>query len=343
MIAGGPDAGGGAGGQAVVDPRLDVNLIWPSSGCGKPLPEDQVITVEGEREGYTQFTVLQTGETLGDDQPGKAVEREIYVRVPADYQPNTVYPVVYLAVGCGAASGDVGSYALFDESQGGNEQAIYVALSLPPNAPNGPCYDTRSGENSQEWEAFELFHSLVESTYCADNNRVFVSGFGSGLVSMWACYFSGLPDPPRRFAPNFRIRGEASTSAVQPDDIGQWCDAAVDPRPVAGLWLNDEGDPVSEEQAERARDRVLANNGCLSSATAPWPFAPHEQTCVSEADAGCPVVPVAEQLSQVCERYVDCPAEYPVIYCNTEGQSRSDRSPLAIYGYTEFFKLMDPQ
>lgn len=327
----------------MVDPRVDVNLTWPSSGCGKPLPDDQVTTVEGAREGYTKFTVLQTGETLGDDQPGKAVERDIYVRVPQDYQPNKVYPVVYLAVGCGAASGDVGSYALFDEGQGGNEQAIYVAMSLPPNAPNGPCYDTRAGDESQEWEAFELFHSLVASAYCADNNRVFVSGFGSGLVSMWGCYFSGLPDPPRKFAPNFRIRGEASTSAVQPDDIGQLCDAAVDPRPVAGLWLNDAEDQVPEEQAERARDRVLANNGCSSSATAPWPLAMQEPACAPEPDAGCSTLSVAEQLSQVCERYVDCPAEYPVIYCTTQGQSRSDRSALSIYGYTEFFKLMAPQ
>jgi hypothetical protein len=312
--AGTAGTGGTAG--ASDDPETNVTLEWRSSGCGSPLPANQVPTIPESREGYTQFTVMQTGETIIGNDPSKVTPRDIFVRVPFDYDPNKAYPVVYIGIGCGAGTGQNASYPLFDETKGGSEQAIYVGVSLPPNQPNGPCYDNRAGESSQEYEAFELFHTLVESTYCADNNRVFVGGYSTGgwLANMWGCYFAGL-DPARKFAPNFRIRGQAATTGNQPDNIPE-CHG-----PVAGFWLHDQDDTVNLIAGNIAGlDRVLEENGCTGSPTEPW----------------------GEGLSDVCVRYTDCPAEYPVIFCTTTGRGHSDQPERTIPGYTQFFALMTP-
>jgi hypothetical protein len=320
----GGSSGAATGDSGAPDPRTDINLVWPSSGCGQPLPADQVPTVPGERTGYTKRTVMQMGDTLAGNDPIKAVPRDIFIRVPADYDPNRAYQVVYVGMGCGTGTADTGTYPLFAEERGGNEQAIYVGVSLPVTdpdtglGPNGQCYDNRAGENSMEWEAFELFHTLVESTYCVDNNRVFISGYSTGgwLANMWGCYFAGLPDPPRQFAPNFRIRGQAAATGNQPNN-NPTCNG-----PVAGFWLHDEADASNTIQGNYdGRDRVLEMNGCVGSPTEPW----------GEGD-----------LAGICERYVDCPAEYPVIFCTTTGYGHSDQPTNAIPGFTQFFALMAP-
>jgi hypothetical protein len=310
---------GAAGSGSSDDPAVNVTLEWRSSGCGQPLPPDQVPTVPGSREGYTLFTVMQTGETIIGNDPNKATPRDIFVRVPFDYDPNKAYPVVYIGIGCGAGTGQNASYPLFDEEKGGSEQAIYVGVSLPPNQPNGPCYDNRAGETSQEWEAFELFHTLVESTYCADNNRVFVGGYSTGgwLANMWGCYFAGI-NPARKFAPNFRIRGQAATTGNQPENNPD-CNG-----PVAGIWIHDQDDTVNLIAGNIAGlDRVLEMNGCVDSPTEPW----------GSAEDG---------LAEVCERYTECPAEYPVIFCTTTGRGHSDQPERTIPGYTQFFEMMTP-
>ena len=60
-------------------------------------------------------------------------------------------------------------------------------------------------------------------------------------------------------------------------------------------------------------------NGCVGSATEPW-------------GEGL--------LAEICLRYINCPAEYPVIFCTTTGQGHSDQAANAIPGFTQFFALM---
>jgi hypothetical protein len=296
----------------------NVNLPWPSTGCGEVLPDTQVGTVPGSREGYTKFTVMQTGETISGNDPSKAVPRDFFVRVPFDYDLNKPYDVVYLGMGCGAGTGDLSTYPLFIESQGGNEQRIYVGVSLPVNMPNSNCYDNRAGAASMEWEAFELMHNFVESHYCVDNNRIFYGGYSSGgwIASMYGCYFAGLK-PDRKFAPNFRLRGQAATTGNQPENNPP-CNG-----PVAGLWIHDQDDTANAIAGNiAALNRVLLMDDCVDSPTEPW----GEGT-----------------LSDVCLRYTACPPEYPVIFCTTVGRGHSDQPERTIPAYNQYFTLMDPQ
>ncbi|HXK19293.1 MAG TPA: alpha/beta hydrolase-fold protein, partial [Polyangiaceae bacterium] len=237
-------AGGGAGSEAGADNSYagdgssesgaagSSNLeVLRSSGCGSALPPSQVATIPGSRTGYTEFFVDQTGATLTTNVPSNAGKRQFFVRVPSDYDSNRPYRVVYIGSGCGTLqAAKISTYPLFNEAQGGTEQAVYVALSVPDNAANPGCYDNSTGPQSQEWEAFALIHAFVESKYCVDNNRVYVAGYSTGgwLANMWGCYFAGTASPPldqpdldagrseRKFAPHWAIRGHLNVTGSLP-------------------------------------------------------------------------------------------------------------------------------
>ena len=340
------DAGGGAGAEggavardAAHDAANDVEVdgVTRGAGCGKPLPANQPTTIPGTPNGYLQYTVMGTGATLAGPQPQKAGPRTFWVRVPADYDPNRAYRVVYLGQGCGSYnSANTQTYELYKESEGGSEEAIYVAIDIPTDMANVDCYDNNSGAASQEWEAFELFHTVVDASYCVDNNHVFVVGYSTGawLANMWGCYFAGdgqhpwngVPGgaadagaAPRQFAPKYHIRGQAGLSGVEPPNNPP-CNG-----PVAALWSHDLGDnanPYIGDQAALAR--VLRMNGCEGSPTAPW-----------RPDLG----PVGGS----CLQYTACPADYPVIFCTTNGEAKTTESQFFIPALRVLFEQLSPQ
>jgi len=309
----------GAAGMSGVGGPNELGSVWKSSGCGKAVPAEQVTTVPGSRVGYTEYHVQQTGVTLGVDQPDKAVDRQFFVRVPVDYNPDQAYRVVYLYQNCSANTneGNTATFPLFNEQQGGTEQAVYVAVSLPPNHPNNNCFDNRAGAISQEWEAFQLFHEQVEATYCVDNNRIFVSGYGSGgwVSHMFACYFGGIPAPPRKFLPKYAVRAIAAVEGGLILDNMPACNGAV-----GGFYIHDQDDPTNPYPGlALARDTTLQQNGCVGSPTVVWPGMP-----------------------DLCVQYTACPKDHPVVLCTTHGQAQSDRATFAIPGFKKFFDMMDP-
>lgn len=339
---GGVIPNGGSGGSGTAQ---DIDKPWKSSGCGKMLPEGTQSTIPGSRTGYSRFTVTQTGATLGADQPTKAGEREFYVRVPADYDNQKPYRVVYIGQGCGAQNaGKTNTYPLFNEAQGGTEQAVYIGLSVPDNDANPGCYDNNSGAESQEWEAFELIHTFVEGNYCVDNNRVYVAGYSTGgwLSNMWGCYFAGTPSPPldqpdvtaglneRKFSPKWGIRGHANVTGSLPPNQPQPCNG-----PAAGFWIHDAGDKSNLLATNvEALELSLKTNGCKGSyedgPKKPWQ--PAED------------IPGLE--GGICQEYTDCPADiarkYPLVFCTTNGLGHGDQSSSAIPAFTKFFDLMNP-
>src|SRR4051812_15311689 len=308
----------GAGGMSTMPG--DVNAVLKSSGCGKPLPANQVKTIAGARTGYTEYHVKQTGETITTAHPEKAVDRQFFVRVPVDYDPNKAYRVVYIYQGCSANAneGNTATLPLFNEAQGGTEQAVYVAVSLPPNHPNNNCYDNRAGTISQEWEAFQLFHDKVEANYCVDNNRIFVSGYSSGgwISNMFSCYFGGIPTPARKFLPTYAVRARAAVSGgLIPDNMPK-CNGAV-----GGFYIHDAGDTTNPIAGSYlGRDNTLMQDGCVGSATAPW---------AGSAD--------------VWVQYPGWQKSPPVVFCTTNGQGHNDQANRAIPGFKKFFDMMNPQ
>ena len=323
---------------AGADASGNVNLVWRSSGCGKSLPANQAQTVVGEPTGYTRFQVTEDGATPNGNDPAKAITRTFWVRVPADYDPNTALRVVYIGRLCGEpdnASLDPMTldsyYGLFKESLGGSEEAIYVALTLPGNLTtpgDDDCYDTVSVGDSEEPEAFQLIHSFVDENFCVDDNRIFVvhvtSDHAASLASMLGCYFGGI-QPTRAFGRNFAIRGQAT---VWNDSLSMFPQPSCN-GPVAGILIRDALAAGQNQSAFEARDRFLAANHCAGSAAVTWPSA-------TWVNAGEP---------PPCVQYVDCPTEYPVVVCKTVGQLDATANPQAapaISAFRRFFDTMNP-
>jgi Putative esterase len=350
-MTGGMKATGGSsvipsGGATGSGSPTNVDQPWPSSGCGTPLAAP-VTTIPGSRTGYLEYHVTQTGQNLtSTPETGNAGERQFFVRVPADYDENRPYRIVYIGQGCGAQhAGKTNTYALFNEAQGGTEQAIYVGVSVPDNAVNPGCYDNNTGPKSQEWEAFDLMHTLIEKTYCVDNNRIYVAGYSTGgwLSNMWGCYFGGTPDAPldqpdidlgqahRKFSPKWAVRGHANVTGSLPPNQPQPCNG-----PSAGFWLHDALDKSNLIETNiKALELSLKTNGCTGN----YKEGPKKPWAPAETIMGLQ--------SGVCQEYTGCPADvakkYPLVFCTTSGLGHADQASSAIPAFTTFFNLMDPQ
>ncbi len=302
--------GGSGGGQ----------FMLPSAGCGKD---------PGQALGeYVQYSVPLSGETLGMPQV-TTTQREIFVRLPPDYDNTKPYRVVYLTPGCGGSG--TSSYPLWDDSQSGDPNAIYVGLSRP-NPPAAPpslaeCPDNRSGLNSMEWESFDHDHALVSERFCVDNNRIYATTYdgGSGSISdMYSCYFGGIPDPPRKFSPNVALRGAMDVASGTGNGIAVGyppCNG-----PVARFWIHDELDypPNTLTSALEARDRALAQNGCTDGANGP-------------------TEPWGEDffVEGTCLKYTGCPPAYPIVFCTTVGRTHQSNNDNAIPGFNRFMREVE--
>jgi poly(3-hydroxybutyrate) depolymerase len=313
-------------------PPTGVNAVSRGAGCGKPLPADTPETVLGTPRGYKHYTVMGTGATLVGTNPLKAGPRTFWVRVPLDYDPEHAYRVVYIGQGCGGFEiANTSTLPLYKEKLGGSEQAIYVALDIPADNVNMNCYDNRDGPASQEWEAFELFHTIVDENYCVDNNRIYATGYSTGgwLANMWGCYFGGdgaqpLSDPkPRRFAPKYHVRAQAAVTGGEPANQPP-CNG-----PVAALWIHDTSDHANEISGNiAALKRVGAMNGCdtnYDSTTNQKPWHPE--------------IPL---VGEVCKQFTGCPANYPVVFCTTAGLGHADQPERATTAFNLFFNQLEP-
>jgi poly(3-hydroxybutyrate) depolymerase len=306
-----------------------INAVLPGAGCGKPIPETAPVTKPGTPKGYMHYTVQGTGATLAGTIPAKVGPRTFWVRVPADYDPEHAYRVVYIGQGCGGFdSANTNTLSLYKEGLNGNEEAIYVALDIPRDMANMDCYDNRDGKASQEWEAFELFHKVVDENYCVDNNRVYVSGYSTGgwLANMWGCYFGGTPDPakPRRFAPCYHIRGQAAVTGGEPTEQPT-CGG-----PVAAIWIhdqNDNGNPITG--SKEALKRVGMSNMCNTN---------YDDKTIQE-----PWHPEEPLLVDICKKFKDCPADYPVVFCTTLGLGHADQKERATVAFKHFFDELNPK
>ncbi len=305
-MAGSGGSAGSAGSGGVLG--SGANIVWqPRAGCGKD---------PGQALGeWQQYLVPLSGETLGAPQTTHT-QREIFVRLPADYDNMTAYRVVYIGVGCGSEG--TSGYALWDETQGGDPKAIYVGLSPPDPPPELPCYDNRAGLDSIEWESFQNDHAFVTSKFCVDDDKVYIGGYHSGawLANMYSCYFAGIPEPPRKFLPGVALRGALAVSG---------CVELANPPcngPVGGLFIDDENDVVNGFACNAGqRDRLLTQNGCSGGSAGP-----------TEA---------WDVLGGQCLRYTACPGAYPVVFCTTVNRTKNSQSDIAIPEFTKLIQGME--
>lgn len=323
MSTGGAVTGGSAGatGGVGVSGSGSGGMSGGGGGPSGPKPTTGCTKAPGQALGqYVAHTVAIEGLTL--DQPDTVHDsREIHVRLPPDYDPNKPYRIVYITVGCGGTG--TSGYNLWE----GDPNAIYVGLSRP-ESPRPPsldgCYENRGGVNSIEWESLEKAHYYVSERFCIDNNKVYTGGYSSGgwMSNMFSCYFAGIPDPPRKFLPDVAIRGVmANAGCFIPEN------PPCQQLPVGVIWVHDESDmaPNAYSCAVQQRNRVLAQNGCEGGADGPtevWgaDFLPDDGDCL---------------------KYTNCPPEYPVIFCTTQGRGHGASNDYAIPGFTKMVQEME--
>lgn len=217
--------------------------IEGTTGCGQPL-------------------AIATAEWVPMTVDADAVTREYFVYLPEGYDPDRPYPVVYQFHGC-SESVDRHNNNVPVHGHSGSDAIIVRGKAIES------CWDTAPGGSGVA--LFDAMVPEVESQWCADPARRFVTGYSSGafMTHRLACVRGDM------------IRGVASIAGGQGgnDCVGE----------VAGLLIHDSGDPtVSIASSGAARDRLIEANGCDAEApTTPTAHPP------CESYAGCdPELPV---------------------------------------------------
>lgn len=283
------------------DVHAEARPPHPGLGCGKSLPAQTNMTTANQR--FTKFTVMANGANLTSTPvEAKAIPRTFWVRVPADYDPQRPYRVVLNAPGCTTA-GMAYQYALqlFRTAGGGTEQAIYVAIDDAPDMNDVGCYDN-DGLRAGDWELFDLTMSFVDQHYCADLDKVYAVGYGTGAVvaNRWGCYFAA-PEPARQLAPSYHVSAQVALWGNEPPEQPA-CSG-----PVPAFFMRGTLGALSPiNQTAPSLARVGGQNGCdtayddsgdagATGANAPW----H----------------AADLPTGLCHTFTGCPTAAPVILC----------------------------
>lgn len=229
--------------------------VTPSAGCGKP-----PTLSSGPR------SIQSSGRT-----------RNFILRVPANYDNNRPYRVVFGFHWNGGTAGDVDSggtsgysWSYYGLRAISNDSAIFVA---PQGLGNG-----WANSNGEDLTFVDDMVRLIDAGLCVDTNQRFAGGFsyGGGMSFALACARPTV----------FR--------AVAVYAGGQLSGCNGGTQPVAYIGLHGLRDPVLPIATGRSlRDRFVRNNGCT-------PQNPPE--------------PARGSLTHVVTTYSGCRAGYPVAW-----------------------------
>jgi hypothetical protein len=235
--------------------------------------------------GGVNFQTAANGETL--------VDRDFTIQLPANYDPDVPTTLFFGADGCGPKPPLKGA----GYTVPGENDAIKVGLQqigecfadgglrCAPDIKNvGACV------NGPEIPYFLAVQRWVEDNFCVDLGQEFIGGMSSGA---WESILAGCGAATS-------LRGFYSMAGGLREH--RWaCNG-----PIAAFMIvteTDTGNPVGPLTKLNvvedtygmapARDEILARNGCVGKATAP--FDPKYPSCV---------------------KYTGCPATYPVVWCN---------------------------
>jgi poly(3-hydroxybutyrate) depolymerase len=212
----------------------------PSQGCGRP--------AQGSGR-FVRAALRAAGR-----------ERTYYLWLPASYDAQRAYPLVFRWHGSG---GDGAAEGLGIEAVAG-ERAIIVA-------PDGLDRNWEPSSQPLDLQLFDALYAQLTQRYCVDQARVFSYGFsaGGGLTNLLSC------------ARADKLRASAAIASYSADPL------RVCGGPVAAWFLHDRDDDAVPVMAGHiARDLVLSRNGCSSSSL------PLSSECVSYSGCryGYPVI-----------------------------------------------------
>jgi polyhydroxybutyrate depolymerase len=229
--------GGGGGSGVAGSPAVE------SAGCGT------APTAELE-------TWVESSVTAAD------LERQIWVRLPGNYDPARIYPLVVLLHGCGDENNNV------PMQNAAGDDAILIRSVAQTD-----CWD--NGSDSPDIPLFEEMIRYSAANFCVDEQRVFVVGYSSGswLVNRLSCERPEL----------FRAAGTVAGG----DPGGGNCSSAGN---IAHIFIHDLDDGDNDiSGSENARDRLLEANGCDAN-TAPVAEDPEPCARYQSCDPAYPIV-----------------------------------------------------
>jgi polyhydroxybutyrate depolymerase len=226
------------GGDAGTDPDATTTDSLPvgSPGCGKP----STITAE-------QWVMRMVG------------ARPYFIRIPAGYDPQRAYQIVYQQHGCSSSPNRETNNVPLEGQSGAN--AILVRGRAA-----GDCWDTNAA--SADIAYWDAMVADVEATWCVDAGRRFATGYSSGafMTHRLACLRGDM------------LRGVATIAGGQAEGA---CKG-----PLGALLIHDLDDSTVNISASiAARDSHRTRNGC-GTTTVPTAMAP----CVAYDGCGKPVV-----------------------------------------------------
>jgi hypothetical protein len=300
----------------------------PSAGCGKAVTQ-----APGQ---YARFSLNIACEA------DNARDRLYYVRLPPNYDPNRAYRTVYLGPGCGppqdSTPGVAKTYPLQTASdpdailiameQGFYNKAEYNRNDCTDSPDAGAsllchyCFDDGAGTtstDSAEYGYFDRLHKQIEADYCVDTSKQFYAGYSSGgwMAHQLGCRFSDV------------LRAQGSVTGGLPPAIRN-CEASCVNHPIAAFLIHDSADPSNPYSGSiAALERLLVLNRCEGGTTmatapsVPYTIADHPNTATFK-----------------CLQYTGCPAEYPIVFCTSNGFSHDSQTAVAVPGFWQFFKSL---
>jgi polyhydroxybutyrate depolymerase len=190
--------------------------------------------------------------------------RTFVLDVPADYDPEHAYPVIFGWHGTGHQGADARAQMGLLAATGGQAIVVY-----PDGDLDAPVWQFPGGagvtDPDRDILLFDVLLDMLDELYCIDRGRVFATGFSQGayLTNALAC---ARPDMIRAIAP---VAGG-----------GPWQCAGS---PMAARIVVGSDDPIAGPQSQYgydnsallSRDFWLAKNGCvdMSTPTSPEPCA----------------------------------------------------------------------
>jgi hypothetical protein len=325
----------GAGGSAVTV----VKPSGRSAGCGMAPPVGDKSTVFN---GHTLAVPACAGTVSSkcvapDFAPGGRLSqtmgnfdfthRHYAVQLPTNYNPATAYPVIIGGGGCGGGPTESGGG--YTAGQGAGD-AIRIGMSYVKmcfadggNSCSGTAADHPACVNTPEVPYFYALLADIESKYCIEKSKVYVGGYSSGG---WEAYTLGCAAADviagivpvngglrnHRPACTGQIPALMVAGAADPDNpVGPLVmDMPYAPAGLTAATVNSDITSLDSNGTATARDAILARNGCVGTATAPY-------------DAAFPL----------CVKYTGCPANAPVVWCSVTGAGHQSPSYMGVTYY----------
>jgi hypothetical protein len=244
-------------------------------------------------------------------------KRNYFARIPTGYSINKAYPVVIGGTGCGGGEnvGSEGGYSVLGVGPG-ETQAIQISLSYIPSTAVGACAGFADDfTNSPEPAYIHATIADLETKYCVDKSKIFLSGYSSGA---WEATLSGCTNSDELRGYGVQIGGGLRLKRP-----------ACKANPIAAIYvvgLQDTANPIGplttvnddSHGSAPSRDDILMRNGCTGTATAMW-------------DAAYPL----------CLTYTGCPAKYPVVWCPINSGHNPDKADATVnlYRYDAIWKF----